>query len=150
MNAKEYLKQIEKLNRQIENKMIEREQWRSIAHNVSSNWGGERVQSSGNPDKMSNAIVNYLEIENEINACIAALIEKKKEIIGVIETLNADEYDLLHKVYVQGLTLGEAAYACDKSQTSISTLHGRALKKVQDLIDEREKRNEESQNEFVS
>lgn len=142
MNAKEYLNQIKKLNFKIANKTIEREQWREMAHNVSSNWGGERVQSSGNPEKMSTAIINYIDIESEINACISAMIEKKKEIIGVIELLKADEYDLLHKIYVQGMTLGEAAYACDKSQTNISTLHGRALKNVQNILDEREKQNE--------
>lgn len=138
MNAKDYLKQLKKLDRMIENKRIELAQWRSMACNVSSQWGGERVQSTSNPHKMSDAVDNYIDLEKEIDICIFAMIQTKKEIISTIEMLNPAQYDLLHKLYVQGLTFDEAAFACDKSRSWATTIHGRALKNVQRILDERE------------
>ncbi len=139
MIAKEYLNQISKLNRMIENKTIEREQWQSKAYDITSKWGGEKVQSSGSPDKIQKAIAHYIDLEKEIDDCIASMIEKTKEIIGVIEQLKTDEYDLLHKIYVQGMTFKECAFACNKSESWVSTIHGVALKNVQIILDEREK-----------
>ena len=138
MIAKEYLQQISKLKKMIENKTIEREQWESQAYDITSKWGGEKVQSSGSPDKIQKAIAHYIDLEKEIDDCIDDMIEKTKEIIGVIEQLKTDEYDLLHKIYVQGMIVKEAAFACGQSESWGSTMHGIALKNVQIILDERE------------
>lgn len=138
MNAKDYLRQIEKLNKMIVNKQIEQKQWWEMACSVSSHWGGERVQSTSNPHKMSDAADNHMDIEREIKVYIAELIAKKNEIIGTIELLNPVEYDLLHKLYVQGLTFDEAAFACKRSRSWADTTHGRAIKNVQKILNDRE------------
>ena len=46
MTAKEYLNQIRKLDKLIENKLSELEHWRMVATGITSSFGGERVQSS--------------------------------------------------------------------------------------------------------
>ena len=147
--TKAFLNQLEKLDKLIENKLIEKEQWKSIALNVSS--GGdsviingvshnvEKVQSSGNPQKMADAIARYVDIEAEINQYIDRLIYTKNDVINVIEQLNPTEYDLLHKVYVQHITLYEVAVILDKSYSWVTTVHGRALKNVKKILDERRK-----------
>lgn len=140
MKAKEYLQQIRKLDKLIENKMIERQYWKNLAVSISSNQSSENVQSSKNHDKMAAAVGKYVDIEREIDGCIDVLYKTKKDILNVIEQLEATEYDILHKVYVQHIDLNDVAIKLDKSYTSVTTTHGRALKNVQNILDEREKR----------
>lgn len=137
MNAKEFLRQIEKLDKLIENKLIEVQQWKEIANNTTANISGERVQSTSNPHKIADAIGRYIDLEREINADIDRLVDTKKDVIGVIEQLNATEYDVIHKIYVQYLTFDEVAYACKHSKSWATSIHGRALKNIQCILDKR-------------
>jgi len=140
LKAKEYLKQLQKLDKLIENKLAEKERWKCIATTTTAPLGGERVQSSGNPQKMADAVCRYIELESEINACIDRIVDQRQEIISTIEMLDVKEYDLLHKVYVQHFTLQDVATALDKSYTWVTTMHGTALKSVQRILDERERK----------
>ena len=139
MRAKDFLKQLPKLNKMIENKMAEKEQWKSVALGTTSFSTSERVQSTPNPQKMSDAVVRCLDIEAEIDQCIDALVDTKKDVISVIEQLEVTEYDVLHKVYVQNITLDIVADKYDRSYSWATTIHGQALKNVQKILDEREK-----------
>lgn len=150
--TRRFLEQLEKLDLMLENKMIEREQWKAIAEGVTA--GGtsvivldkkgrkelhnmEKVQASSNPQKMADAIHKMIEIDAEIDLCIEKLIEVKKDVINVIEQLPAAEYDIIHKIYVQHIPLYEVSTMSDRSYSSITTLHGRALKNVQRILNER-------------
>lgn len=137
MRAKDFLKQLPKLNKMIENKMTEKEQWKSVAMQTTSFNTSDRVQSTPNQQKMSDAVVRYIEIETEIDQCIDALVDTKRDVISVIEQLEATEYDVLHKVYVQNITLDIVADRYDKSYSWATTIHGQALKNVQKILDER-------------
>ena len=137
MRAKDFLRQVKKIDMVIRNKMAEREQWRAIATGTTAQMGGERVQSSGSKQKMADAVGRYVDIETEIDKYIDALVDTKKEIISVIEQLDVEEYDVLHKVYVQYFTLDEVASMNAKSYSHITTVHGRALKNVQNVLDKR-------------
>lgn len=148
MQAKAYLEQLEKLDNLIENKLAEQMQWKAMALSVTAHTDGVRVQSSGSQQKMADAIDRYLDIEREINDCIDELKEKKQEIIGVIEQLNAIEYNVLHKRYVgrvielddetftvERFTFEEIADLYKKSYSWATTVHGRALQNVQRILD---------------
>lgn len=136
--AKEYLKQIEKLDLMIDNKIAEIAQWKSVALKVTAFSEGERVQSSGSKQKMADAINRCIDIEEEVNQLIDNLYEVKRDIISTIEQLNATEYHILHKVYVQHESLQDVADDYGKAYTWITTVHGRALKNVQEIIEKRE------------
>lgn len=137
MKAKEYLQQVGKLDKLIQNKMIEKEQWKAIATNITTHSDGERVQSSGSKQKMADAVVRYVEIEAEIDRCIDIYVDKKQEVIQTIEQLPATEYDVLHKIYIQGHELEDVADICGKTYSWVTTVHGRAVKMVQGILDER-------------
>lgn len=140
MNAKEFLLQIKKLDRMIENKQIEVQQLKELACNTSPNLTGERVQSSGNPHRIADAIGKYIDLEREIMRRVDDLVNIRCEVIAVIEQLNAVEYDILHKIYVQNYTLDDVADVYDKTYGWATTAHGRALKRVQNILDGREKK----------
>lgn len=141
MRAKDFLKGYRKLDEMIENKMYEVKRWEDIAINISPMYGGERVQSSGSQQKMADAVTKIVDIENEINERIDELIDLKRDIISVLEQLPPMQYGLLHRIYIQYMTIAEAAYDLDKrSENWGRTLHGRALVRVQRILDARSER----------
>ena len=137
MRAKDYLQQVGKLDRLIENKLIEIEQWKAIATGTTAHSDGDRVQASGSQQKMADAVCKYVAIQEEIDRYIDELVDIKQDVIHTIETLPVIEYDLLHKVYIQGKNLYEVAGMYHKSYSWTTTAHGRALKRVQKILDER-------------
>lgn len=140
MDAKNYLRQVEKLDVRIQNKLIERKQWEDIALGITASVGGERVQSSGSQQKMADAVIKCVDMEDEINALVDNLIDIKKDVIATIEKLdNPTEYDILHKRYIQFIPLQEIADIYGREYTTITTTHGRALKNVQVLLDRGQK-----------
>ena len=148
MNAKAFLSDISKLDIMIENKLSEKAHWRSVAYNVTPQpetvkINGivhvmDKVQSSGNPHKMEDAIAKCVDLEKEIDQHIDLLIDKRKEVLRVIEQLNATEYDVLHKIYFQYKTLQDVADKYNRTYSWATTIHGRALKNVQNILDEME------------
>ena len=141
--AQEYLEQVDKLNAMIENKMAEVTQWRGVALGITSNSEGERVQSSGSKQKMADALDRVVDLQAEINALIDKLIDLKQEIIRTIELLNATEYDVLHKRYIQGMTFDEIGAAKHKSKSWATTVHGRALQNLNVILVNRKHAREE-------
>ncbi len=138
MKAKTYLLQIQRYDEMINNKLVELQKWRNIATDISVKLSGDKVQTSGNGDKIGNAVSNYVTIEQEINEAVFELAKLRSEIIRTIEVLNVTYYDVLHKIYVQGLQLWEVADIYKKSYSWITTTHSRAIKALQAILDERE------------
>lgn len=131
MNAKEFLSQVKKLDLQIRNKLIEKQQWKDIALGITANMDGERVQSSGSKSKMSDAIDKCVDMEREIDSLIDKLIDTKKEVIQTIEELDSPlQYDVLHCHYIQFLSYQEIADKYGKSYDCIKQLHKRAVRNV--------------------
>ena len=122
----------------LNNKMIEKKQLQEIATGTTSRISAERVQSSGSQQKMADAIDRAIDLEAEINEQIESLFRTKREILSVIEQLNATEYDFLHKVYVQFLTLQEVADLYQNSYSWATTIHGHAIAHVQKILDRRQ------------
>lgn len=136
IDAKSYLQQVEMLDAKITNKLIERQQWRDMALGISASVGGERVQSSGNQQKMADAIEKCVDMEREVNILVDSLITTKKDVIATIEQIeNPTEYDILHKRYIQFMRLQEIADRYGREYTTITTTHGRALKNVQKILE---------------
>ena len=96
MEAKEFLKQPERLDLRIKNKLIEKQQWKDIALGITANMDGERVQSSSNTkSKMGDAVIKCVDMEAEIDSLIDELIDKKKNVIQVLENVNIMQYNHL-------------------------------------------------------
>ena len=97
--------------------------------------GGERVQTSGNNQKMADAIVKCVDMESEIDKLIDELIDTKKAVIATIEKLySPTEYKILHMRYIQHISLTDIADKLNKEYSWVTTTHGRALKSVQRLL----------------
>lgn len=139
--AKEYLLRYKKLDRLVENKSFELAKCKESCLSITAKLGGERVQSTGNPHRMADTIAKYVDLEREIKDHIDNAMTAQREILEIIERLNDVEYDVLHKLYIQKMTFKEIAFECGKSESWATTVHGRALKSVQNILDERELHN---------
>lgn len=136
--AQIYLEQVEKLDTIIKNKLIEKQQWKDIALGITANMEGERVQSSGAKDKMASAVEKCVDIETEIDGLIDKLIDTKKDVLQVIEKLYSPiEYNVLHMRYIQYKSLQDIADHYNRDYGWATTTHGRALKNVEDLLNEK-------------
>ena len=138
MEAREFLQQIYRLDKMIENKIAECEQWETIATSITAHSEGEMVQSSGNPQKMEAAICHCVDLEREIYETVERLASVQKEVVSVIEQLEDTlQYDILHKRYVQYKSLTEIAIETRYSYQHIVDNHGKALRKVQNFLNNR-------------
>lgn len=138
MKAQDFLRQIKRLDLMIQNKIAEKDRWTQMAFGTSSPMTGERVQTTRNLSKMADSVCRYMDLEKEIDACIDSLVDTRNNVIELIEQLNPIEYDVLHKRYVQYMAFVEIADTHNKTKSWATTIHGRALRNVQKLLDERE------------
>lgn len=139
--AKEYLKNIASIDMRIKNKSIEKAQHHAlmmdIATIITANMSGERVQSSGSKQRMADTVDDKLTYIQNIDKRIAELEAEKAEIISTIELLPMDEYDILHKCYVQRMGLKQVAVERKESYSSTTTTHGKALKRLAAILEKR-------------
>lgn len=140
MEAKEYLKQVERFDVELECKEVERQQWRDLTVRITANMEGERVQSSGSQSPMADAAIECVDMEKEIAEVVHKLIDKKKEVTQTIEKVqNPTWYKVLHMIYIRYMDLTEVAEKCNKSYDWAKSVHSKAVKIVQKIIDEPEK-----------
>lgn len=110
MNVIDFLRQPQKLDLQIRNKLIERQLYQDIALGITASAEGGRVSSSGSRSKMADAVDRLVDAEAEVNALVDRLIDIKKEVIATIEKVdNPTWYNILHMRYIQYKSLQEIA-----------------------------------------
>lgn len=110
MTIIDFLRQPQKLDLQIRNKLIERQQYQDIALGITASMEGGRVSASGSKSKMADAVDRLVDIEAEVDALVDRLIDTKKEVITAIEQVdNPIWYNMLHMRYIQYKSLQEIA-----------------------------------------
>ena len=132
VDTKQYLSQIERLDRVIQNKLTEIYQLKTMACNIVVSTENERVQSSGDKERMASTVAKIVDIEREIDSLIDTQLERKNVIIGQIESLeNNDMYHILFNRYVKRASFGDIAKEMNYSERHIITLHGEALQEFE-------------------
>ena len=139
MDARRYMERVGELKEIIDNKIEERTRLYLEAVSTGTSGNGERVQTSTGAGAMTGTVEKYVDIDRQI----AGYTRKIQEIIRTIEMLDHDEYDVLHKRYIQDMTLREVAYRRKKSYSATAKTHRNALKHLQEILDRREKMDEE-------
>ena len=136
--AQSFLEKYEMLFVQVECLKAEWHQWHDLAHSITAMVGGERVQSSGAHDKMASAVTKCLAVEEDIDLQIGRLIAKQNEVKSALAELEKPtEYSLLHQRYIQFKQLKTIADNFGASYDWATTTHGRALKSLQVILDQR-------------
>ena len=128
MTAKEYLRQIGVLDAKINRRMKQVEELKALADGRGSLIPGDRVQSSPAGDKMSSAVIKWVDMEVEVTAMIDELVDLKNQIIGEIHQLDDQRYiQILEKRYIDQLKWEEIALSMNMDIRWVYRLHGYAL-----------------------
>lgn len=128
MKAKDYLKQIERLDKCIEQKQIECDELKLLAEGTGGIQYGDRVQTSPRGDALEKKVVKYVQLEQEIDEMIDKFVDMKHKIIDEIQGLSEVKHiDVLFKKYVQYKSLEQIAVEMNYSYPYVRELHGYAL-----------------------
>ena len=95
MTAKEYLSQAFYLDTQITEKLHQLDQLRSMSSNITAKVSDMPRSSSPNPHSMEDTILKIVDMSRALDSEIDALVDLKKEIKGVIDAVQNDEYRTL-------------------------------------------------------
>lgn len=135
MNGKEYLDQIRLLNIKINHKQQEVDDLKIMATCTGSVSGQspDRIISSPSGDSLEKKIIRYVQLEEEINSDIDALVIIKHQIINQIHQLNDDRYmNILFKRYVEFKKFELISVEMGYDYDWIRKLHTEALRTFED------------------
>lgn len=132
MTTKEYLCQISRLDRMINNKLSEISQLRELAMSVSAVKNEERVQTTPNFDKIGTAYCKIESMEKKLDKLIDEFVDKKNLIISQIDKIeNETYYEILFARYIEKKTFEKIADEMTYSWRQVIRLHGRALQEFE-------------------
>lgn len=138
MTTKEYLGQISRLNRMINNKLTEIAQLKDMAVSISATQSGERVQTTPNFDKIGTKYAKIDEMERKIDGMVDELVDKKEKIIQQIDSMEDENtYNILFARYIEKKTFEVIATEMKYSWRQVVRLHGTALKQFEKKYGER-------------
>lgn len=128
MVTKEYLGQLDRLDKMIQNKLSEIYQLKTMACSVTVSKNGERVQTSSDKDKLGSTIAKIVDLEQETDDLIDSFIDKRTHIIKQIDAIeDINMYHVLSARYVGKKTFDEIAAEMNYSRMQVNRIHGNAL-----------------------
>lgn len=136
MTAKQFLSQARRIDKRIDNYVEEITQLLTLATKTTPSNTQERVQSSSTGDKVGDGAAKIADLQREMDQWVDELLIKKEEIRKVIEQVDdTDCYDLLYKRYILYKKWEQIAVDKDITTMGVWKMHGRALKKVEKILE---------------
>ena len=135
MKAKDYLGQIRKYDILLRNKTDIVEELRAQATSITAKMDKLNVKSTARTDRLEETIIKIIDLENSILSDIAFITTIKGAVIKTIDAVDdGDMINILYKRYVQYKEWTQIADELAYSIQHIHRLHGRALLRVQSII----------------
>ena len=132
MKTKDYLSQVSRLNKMINNKLSEISQLRELSISISAIGNDEKVQTSPNFDKIGTEIAKIDELESNLDKMIDEYLVKRERIIAQIDTMEEESvYQILFSRYIEKKTFEKIATEMEYSWRQIVRLHGKALQQFE-------------------
>ena len=126
MSTKEYLSQAYRIDQRINSKLAQVMCLRDLLSKATGTLSGAPKAATPNTHSMEDTIAKMVDLENEINEDIDALVDLKAEIMRRIKRVENTEYQ----------TLLELRYLCFKTWEQIAVAMGYNLRHVYRLHDE--------------
>lgn len=129
MTAKEYLRQIERLDMKIRQNEQEYNALREMAASVSAvDYAAERVQTSPSADAIPEKVASYIELGAKLEKDKRQYAQMRYRIVTEIQSLdNALFASILYKRYVEYKSIREIAEELGYEYKWMSRRHGSAL-----------------------
>lgn len=137
MTTKEYLNQISRLNRMINNKLVEIQQLRELACSISAINLEDKVQNTPNFDKIGSKMAKIDELEENLDKTIDRYVLVKNKIVSQIDSMEDENtYNILFSRYIPKKSFERIAIEMEYSWRQIIRLHGKALKQFEEKFGE--------------
>jgi len=136
-DAKAYLLQVELLDARVNTRLEELQRLNALRFQITSAIKPISVSSTKRHDKMEALQAKIIDLDNEINDDIDALIDKRHEIGMLLDRLQDPKHtEMLRKRYCEGKPLTQVAMEMHYAYRSACYIHGRALQAVDKLLKE--------------
>ena len=131
MTAKEYLSQALHLDHRIDSKIDQIASLEALATKCTSTITGMPRNPSTSQSTMADAVCKIIDLQELLRKDMMALVDKKREIMGVINAIDNDEYKtLLEKRYLCFMTFEQISVNMGYSMQHTFRLHDKALQKI--------------------
>lgn len=131
MNAKEYLLQARYLDERITSKTQQIASLNDLATRCTTTFSDMPRNPNRGGSRLEDCIIKILDLEDELKADIAKLVNLKKEIMEVIKAVPNVEYQtLLEKRYLCFITWEQIAVDMNYSMQHVHRMHSAALKEI--------------------
>lgn len=128
MTAKQYLSQVERLNKMISNKLSEIYQVKSMALNISVLNEEDKVQTSRSKDRIGDMVSKMVDLEKEAQEYVNTYTELRRKVIMQIDSMpKENHYRVLFAKYIEDKTFDVIADEMGYSWRQIIRIHGAAL-----------------------
>ena len=125
MSTKDYLSQAYRIDQRINSKLEQVMSLRALLGKATGTLSGAPKAATPNPHSMEDTIAKMVDLENEINEDIDALVDLKAEIMRRIKRVENTEYQ----------TILELRYLCFKRWEEIAVEMGYSLRRLYELHD---------------
>lgn len=135
---KKKLKSAAALQRQLESDCAQLQNLRDIANNVTLKYG-PRAGGSGTGQKIENAVVNIVDLENSIQQDMNGLVAAMSEVRQLIALAGDKDLEVvLHKRYLNYQKWEAIAAELGYSWRQVHRLHGQALNVILEKVNRNE------------
>lgn len=136
MVAKQYLEQLSKLDKNIQDTLYEIYRLRTIASSTATyNINGDRVQTSFNSDKIGDIVTRIVELEEEADRLTDEFADLKTDIYMKLNLLERYRHkEILRKKYIENKSIYTIAYELGMSDRGCKKAHKRALEEFEKII----------------
>lgn len=132
MDTKQYLSQIERLDKMIQNKLSEIYQLKTMACSVTVSNDSERVQTSSDKDRLGSTVAKIIDLEKETDKLVDSFIDLKKETMLIIRMIKSERHrEILFKKYLEQKSLYEIAEELGMTDRGCKKAHKRALEEFE-------------------
>ena len=132
MVTKQYLGQIERLDKMIQNKLSEIYQLKTMACGVTVSNDGERVQTSSDKDRLGSTVAKIVDLEKETDRLVDRFIDLKKEIMSIISMIKSEKHrEILFKKYFEQKSIYAIAEELGMTDRGCKKAHKRALEEFE-------------------
>ncbi len=132
MNAKEYLSQARNLDQRIITKTQMIDSLNDLATRCTTTYSDMPKRPNHGNSRLEECVMKIIDLEEQITADMEKLVDLKKEITYVIQSVPNPEYqDLLAKRYICCESWEKIAVDMNYELRYIHKLHSRALQEVQ-------------------
>lgn len=134
MDTKKYLNQIERLEKQIQNKLSEIYQLKTMACSVSVSNEKDRVQTSPDKDRLGSTVAKIVDLEKETDKLVDEYVKLKKEVLHRISMLNnsKQKYILVQK-YIKYKSIYTIAEELGMTDRGCKKTHKKALEELEKI-----------------